>query len=103
MTSGNVGSLKRMAYTAIGDTTNTAARLEAMTKTTPYMLLMSDATRAALSAEPADLVYVDEVDVRGRTQTVKLWTIAASAGDDVAGATFQSLSREPRAQPPPGG
>ena len=45
--SGNVGSEQRLAYTAIGDTTNTAARLEAMTKGTPYMLFMSDSTRAA--------------------------------------------------------
>lgn len=90
VTSGNVGSLRHMAYTTIGDTTNTAARLEAMTKTTPYMLLMSEATRAALSAPPDDLVYVDEVEVRGRTQKVKLWSVTASAGDDEAGATFQS-------------
>ncbi len=90
VTSGNVGSLKHMAYTTIGDTTNTAARLEAMTKTTPYMLLMSDATRAALSAEPDDLVYVEEVAVRGRAQTVKLWSVTASAGPAQAGVSFQS-------------
>jgi adenylate cyclase len=88
--SGTVGSLKRMAYTTIGDTTNTAARLEAMTKTTPYMLLMSDATRAALSEPPDDLVYVDEVAVRGRTQTVKLWSVHASRADAQAGESFQS-------------
>jgi adenylate cyclase len=90
VTSGNVGSLRRMAYTTIGDTTNTAARLEAMTKATPYMLLMSEATREALSEQPADLVYVDEVEVRGRTQKVKLWSVTASAGDEQAGETFQS-------------
>ncbi len=90
VTSGTVGSLKHMAYTTIGDTTNTAARLEAMTKTTPYMLLMSEATRAALSRPPDDLVYVDEVAVRGRTQAVKLWSIGSSAGDAQARESFQS-------------
>ena len=90
VTSGNVGSLRRMAYTTIGDTTNTAARLEAMTKTTPYMLLMSEATRAALRQPPSDLVYVDEVEVRGRTQKVKLWSVRASVGEAQAGETFQS-------------
>ena len=90
VTSGNVGSLRRMAYTTIGDTTNTAARLEGMTKTTPFMLLMSETTREALSEQPADLVYVDEVEVRGRTQKVKLWSVTASAGEEPAGGSFQS-------------
>ena len=90
VTSGTVGSLKRMAYTAIGDTTNTTARLEAMTKTTPYMLLMSDATRSALSRPPDDLVDVGEAEIRGRTQKVKLWSISASAGDAQGRDSFQS-------------
>ena len=44
--SGNVGSARRLEYTAIGDTTNTAARLEGMTKGTPYQLFVADATYA---------------------------------------------------------
>jgi len=90
--SGNVGSEQRLAYTAIGDTTNTAARLEAMTKGTPYMLFMSESTRASLSADPEDLVYVDEFDVRGREQKVKLWSVGEAAKEGGAGDTFQSVS-----------
>ena len=92
--SGNVGSERRLAYTAIGDTTNTAARLEAMTKGTPYMIFMSDSTREALSEEPEDLVYVDEFEVRGREQKVKLFSIGAAADEGPAGQTFESVSRE---------
>jgi adenylate cyclase len=76
--SGNVGSQRRLEYTAIGDTTNTAARLEGMTKGTPHQLFMSQATVDFLRARPDDLVHVGEFEVRGRTQKITLWSIADS-------------------------
>ena len=50
--SGHVGSERRLEYTALGDTTNTAARLEGMTKGTPYQLYVADSTRSRLT-QPA--------------------------------------------------
>ena len=50
--SGHVGSERRLEYTALGDTTNTAARLEGMTKGTPYQLYVADSTRSRLSQPP---------------------------------------------------
>jgi adenylate cyclase len=76
--SGNVGSQRRLEYTAIGDTTNTAARLEGMTKGTPHQLFMSQATVDFLRSRPDDLVLVGEFEVRGRTQKITLWSIADS-------------------------
>jgi adenylate cyclase len=73
--SGHVGSERRLEYTALGDTTNTAARLEGMTKGTPYQLYVADSTRSRLSQPPEDLVEVGEFEVRGRTATVKLWSL----------------------------
>ena len=74
--SGNIGSAQRLAYTAMGDTINTASRIEGMTKGTPYMLFIADSTKALLNAEDAaSLVFLDEVDVRGRTTKLKLWAL----------------------------
>ena len=72
---GNVGSARRLEFTAIGDTTNTAARLEGMTRGTPHQLFVADSTRSMLQQEPADLVLVDELDVRGRRGAVKVWAL----------------------------
>jgi adenylate cyclase len=71
--SGNVGSDRRLEYTAIGDTTNTAARLEGMTKGTPYQLFVSGSTYEALSEKPDALEFVDDFEVRGRERKLPVW------------------------------
>jgi adenylate cyclase len=73
--SGNVGSQRRLEYTAIGDTTNIAARIESMTKGTPYQLFLADSTYRRLSGDTADLVDLGEVSVRGRDGDIHLWAL----------------------------
>jgi adenylate cyclase len=76
--SGHVGSERRLEYTALGDTTNTAARLEGMTKGTPHQLFLADSTRVALRTAADDLIEVGEFEVRGRRATIKLWSLVSS-------------------------
>jgi adenylate cyclase len=77
--SGNVGSERRLEYTAIGDTTNTASRLQGMTKGQSHLLFFADTTRERLQEQPDDLVFIDEFEVRGRSQPVKIWSIEAAS------------------------
>lgn len=72
--SGQVGSERRIEYTAVGDTTNTAARLEGMTKGTPHQVFVADSTRS-LMATGDGLAFVDEFSVRGRSAGIRVWTL----------------------------
>jgi adenylate cyclase len=91
--SGNVGSETRLAYTAIGDTTNTAARLEGMTKGTDLMLFMADSTKRALSSEPVDLAFVGDYEIRGRVERLAIWSVEQSRRAKDEAPSFASVAK----------
>jgi adenylate cyclase len=79
---GNVGSERRLEYAAIGDTTNTAARLQGMTKGSGYAVFVADSTRSGLGAPASDLELVDDLEVRGRRSKVRIWGLPGTRRAD---------------------
>lgn len=80
---GNMGSPERVNYTAMGDAVNVAARLQEFNKELGTSLLFSAETRGALSQTFEKKLLPDFViqplgkkQIRGRTQTIELFTFA---------------------------
>ena len=85
---GNVGSERRLEYTAMGDTINTASRLEGATKESGFHVLVADSTRDALVAPVGgDLVAVGAIDVRGRREQITTWSFEAARKHVAAAAS----------------
>lgn len=83
--SGSLGSAERSEYVVVGDTMNTASRLESFDKdfhrpdplTNPCRILIGDATLACLG-DAFEVEWVGDVGLKGKEQTVGIYRVVTS-------------------------
>jgi adenylate cyclase len=73
--SGSVGSERRLEYAAVGDATNVAARLQALSRDTTERIFVAASTVEKLRDDVGGLRRFGEIELRGRTEPVTVYAL----------------------------
>lgn len=76
---GTIGAGGHLEFTLIGDTTNVAARVEQLTKTTGDAVLLTEQTVHGLAAPPAGLTFRGAHAVKGKSAPVRVFGLESTA------------------------
>ena len=76
---GNMGSRQRFDYTCLGDSVNLASRLEGQSKNYGVRIVLGPRT-AELVKDVHDVIEMDNIAVKGKTEGVRVYTIGKTVG-----------------------
>jgi class 3 adenylate cyclase len=68
-----------MIWSVVGNTTNLAARLQALSRELGAVIAVDAATRAAARAVCGDFERHPEVSLRGRSEPLEVWSLPLGA------------------------